>query len=415
MLPRIQSLPVPGLIFSILGLVYSLIMSFGIGDDIFCLTSGCSIVNGFTVLGLSPWWISAAMFLLIAICCFMRLRTFAYSLASAFVLGDCLFLLTMFFIAPCTSCLGVALLIFCTWAVLRRRWNSLVMPRMIMAGTLSFVWFLLFIVNVGFAISELASEYPTLVNKESKVRIYFSPDCPACLEAVKVFEGKASFYAIAKSEFDIRQVSYIEDHLNNGETLASTMLDLQKLNAQKKFEVPSKGIVAEAVLGFKLMRNRAQLIKAGYQTVPVIMIEGIPTAWVEAHNKAIDDDKDFGEPILPPQGATQNQLPPGIGHENTVDTAAATATNAAPESISGQDFTDATDSAGSDSGNSAGDNSTASTGSEADTATATSENSATEVKPLTPMPSASDLENLFPVNMNDSAMCSQTEDCNEKQ
>ena len=108
---RVNSIPLGGLIFSLIGLVYSLLVSFT-GAELLCLTSGCSAVGELRIFGISPWWAACVLFLVIFVLCILRMRSLAYVFALLFILGDCLFLVLMFFIAPCLTCLLAALIIF---------------------------------------------------------------------------------------------------------------------------------------------------------------------------------------------------------------------------------------------------------------------------------------------------------------
>ena len=282
---RVDNIPVGGLIFSLMGLMYSLLVSFT-GTDSLCLTSGCNVVSELRIFGISPWWAACVLFQVIFFLCLFRLRSFAYILALLFILGDCLFLALMLFIAPCFSCLLVALVIFCTWVALRRRWDTLMAPRRISVGALSFVWLLLFLVNSGLAFAEIVAPRPLVELEGSRIDVYFSPECPVCVQAVERFHGQASFYAIGKNADDIRAIAFLRGRLKEGQNLKVALTEYAGLVADGVFAAPALGWFETCSLWFSALRSQARIARLGYKTLPVIMYEGLPK--VESSDLPID-------------------------------------------------------------------------------------------------------------------------------
>jgi hypothetical protein len=54
MLIRSANIPVFGLLFSLLGLAWSVFFTIGIGTDAVCVTSGCAVVENERIAGISP-------------------------------------------------------------------------------------------------------------------------------------------------------------------------------------------------------------------------------------------------------------------------------------------------------------------------------------------------------------------------
>jgi hypothetical protein len=283
-----QFIPVPGLILAIFGLAYSLFLSFDLGQDALCLSSGCTVVRDFKIYGFSPWWGSALIFAILAILCFLRLRLFANILATLFLLGDFFFLAAMFFIAPCINCLGAALLIFLTWKSLRLEGQLLIKPRRILTGALAGIWLLLFILNLGPALNELLPAWalPGENRAEHKTGIYFSPSCPACREAVQNFSGQAVFYPLAENDDDYALISAMAEMTGNGASPAEALASV--LEAEKKgvFQAPSLSFTEEALLRMKIMHNKAIILRLQAGTLPILILEGLPKVWTRQENGA---------------------------------------------------------------------------------------------------------------------------------
>lgn len=283
---RAFNLPVAGLIFSILGLVYCLLMSLGVGVEAICLTSGCALVADVRIAGISPWWAATALFGLMTLFSIFRLRALAYGVALLFLMGDCLFLLLMIFIAPCTSCLLVALLIFGAWVSLRWRSHTLVMPRRILAGGLGAIWSLLFILNIGTVLHEIALPKAISGGPESKIDIYFSPGCPACVDTVRYFDGQAAFYPVAESEEDIAVVADLQARMAavEGQPASTLGAAMAAIDAERKagsYRAPELSLWKNVALRFTLMRNQSRISQLGFEAVPVIMFEGVPRSWAQ--------------------------------------------------------------------------------------------------------------------------------------
>jgi hypothetical protein len=274
-------MPVAGLILSLLGLLFSLLMSFDLGPELLCLTSGCTAVRDFKILGISPWWASSAIFLIIALLCFCRLRLFANILCILFLLGDCLLLTVMLFIAPCSSCLAAGVIIFLTWLALRMERRMLVMPRRILAGTLGGLWSLLFVLNLGAAVNELAPTWSFAPDGASgKISIFFSPSCPACLEAVKTFFGQAVFFPVAENEDDYAIIADLAERTAAGTALDASLAYILDLRSQGAYTPPRQSPWGQVFTRIRIMRNQAAMLRLNYNTIPLFVLEGLPRAWV---------------------------------------------------------------------------------------------------------------------------------------
>lgn len=308
-----QFIPVAAFVFSVIGLIYSLIMAFGFAAETLCLTSGCTIVQDFKVVGISPWWGAAVMFALLAALCFFRMRFLARLLASLFLVGDCVFLIIMFFIAPCSSCLLGGFIIFCCWLALRIDRAVLISARRIMAGALSFVWLVLFLLNLGYAANESIPAWK--LNGDSaenaKVSVFFSPSCPACREAISVFSGRALFYPVAENERDYAVIADLASRVAAGKSVQEALEDVLAEQAAGSYAAPDMSLWGSLVNKIKVMRNQAAVTRYGYNVLPVLVFEGLPASWAGSAPKSLapqqeepaqspaQDEPNFGSPDLP--------------------------------------------------------------------------------------------------------------------
>lgn len=304
---RSQFVPVPGLILAVLGLLYSLFLSFDLGQELLCLSSGCAVVRDFKIYGFSPWWGAALIFVGIAILCFLRLRLFANILATLFLLGDFLFLAAMFFVAPCTSCLGAALLIFLTWKSLRLEGQMLIKPRRILTGALAGIWFLLFMLNLGPALGELIPAWalPGINTAEHKTGIYFSPSCPACREAVQYFSGQASFYPLAENDEDYARIAVMAEMTENGASPAEALASVLEAAEKGIFQAPALTLAEEILLRIKIMHNKAMILRLQAGSLPVLIFEGLPAVWTRRTDRTTP-------PFAPEPYRTNPNMPPDL-------------------------------------------------------------------------------------------------------
>ncbi|MCL1915988.1 MAG: hypothetical protein FWG17_04705 [Desulfovibrionaceae bacterium] len=273
------SRPLPGLIFSVLGLTYCLFMSFAPGAELLCLSSGCAASRALRVAGISPWWAASLIFFLLAGLCALRLRLAARSLAALFLAGDILFLLAMAGIGPCASCLFVALLIFCAWKSL---WPASSGPaRFIrpLTGLLQTGWCILFIINLGAILGELPPSPLPGTSENKKISLYFSPSCPACLTALRQFSESAILCPIAENDEDALFIAALAEKIRDGSPTLEALEELLADRRDGKLRPPTMTRLDTLRLRAGLWRNQALAARHGGQTLPVIVLSGLPAAW----------------------------------------------------------------------------------------------------------------------------------------
>ncbi|MCL1889111.1 MAG: hypothetical protein FWF99_01215, partial [Desulfovibrionaceae bacterium] len=273
------SRPLPGLVFSVLGLAYCLFMSFAPGAELLCLSSGCAATRAFRVAGISPWWAAALIFFLLAGLCALRLRRAAGILAALFLAGDALFLLAMTGIGPCAGCLLAALLIFCAWKSL---WPaSAGTARFIrpLTGVLQAGWCILFVLNLGAILGELPPSPLPETSENKKISLYFSPSCPACLTALRQFSESAILCPVAENEEDALFIAALAEKIRDGGSAFEALEELLADRRDGKLRPPSMTRIETLRFRAGLWRNQALAARHGGQTLPVIVLSGLPAAW----------------------------------------------------------------------------------------------------------------------------------------
>lgn len=307
---RSQFLPVAGLVFSVIGFIYSLVMSLGVGADALCITSGCAVVQDFRVFGISPWWASAFMFALLGALCFLRMRLAARLVAAAFLAGDCVFLILMFFVAPCVTCLIGGFIIFCAWLALRHDRAHFAAARRVMSGALSLIWLALFLLNAGFALNEALPSWELGGDDaaDKKISVFFSPSCPACREAVNIFSGRAAFYPVAENERDYGLIADMEARMAGGMSLRDALEAVLAEQEAGGYKAPAMTLLQSMGNKIKIMRNQAAVLRHGYGSLPVLVFEGLPAAWAGQRPPAVEAEPE-AEPEAEAEPPAQNAAP----------------------------------------------------------------------------------------------------------
>ncbi|MCA1786716.1 MAG: hypothetical protein LC657_12130, partial [Desulfobacteraceae bacterium] len=197
------------------GFLFCLLSALGI-TDAFCLTQGCEVYQGYTVAGISLYWIGALVFLILGL---MSLWPGAYGLLAILtglvLVGNFVFLIIQFLMWPCTSCLIVAALLGSfAWCLAGHVKSGL--------GILCMVWLLLFSANIFLLAKDSIPPWPVLGKNNAEIQVFFSPTCPACRQAVENFlrdpdlAPYVAFYPLAKNNDDHHRISLLVRNLRQG-------------------------------------------------------------------------------------------------------------------------------------------------------------------------------------------------------
>ncbi|WP_165079207.1 MULTISPECIES: hypothetical protein [unclassified Desulfovibrio] len=265
------------LFFALLGTAFCVWSALG-NDVNFCVTTGCTLYQDFTVAGISLWWFGTAAFGALAGLALLGAAEWARIVAALAILGDICLLLLMAFTAPCISCLVAALLFAIIYFLLRREPapQSRMRPEERRHSVLLWVWAALFVVNVGAVARSQADVWPILDESENPVtRMFFSPSCRYCIEGINALSGNVdvAFYPLAETEADVWKVARMRALLDEGLNIAQALAQSQNVQEPSGFASWRPGML---LLRFRLLRNKAHVFAAGSQGVPFFEQRGLP-------------------------------------------------------------------------------------------------------------------------------------------
>lgn len=272
--PSFPRLP---LVFALLGLLWCIYMSLPSGIAAPCATSGCALFRDSKIAGISLWWAGGFFFLLLAALCVLGRKTLAWRLLQLGIFLDAILLIVMFFTAPCFDCLVVAacmgLALFCiTWGGARQKSDNTGQQRFTLPALLP-IWFGLFIANSVLAANEMLPHYVMGNTDATQVRLYFSPSCPACRDAVVSLKSTASLYPVEEKEGDFEAILRFESYLKDDSLSYKEKLD-KSLNPDNP--VPQLSLLRHLELRIQLLRNKAAVMRQGFRALPLIQINGMP-------------------------------------------------------------------------------------------------------------------------------------------
>lgn len=266
-----SSIPWLTLLFALMGLAWCGYVAFPTTTPPPCATSGCALFRDTRFAGVSLWWVGGLYFFALSVVCLRGNRLLARLFAMLALFLDALLLLIMFLTAPCFDCLVVALFFGLGYYSLLGSPDSWFSgePR---PSLLLPLWFGLFLGNCVLAANEMLPTYSLGSQKTADVRLYFSPSCPACREAVKSVGDKAVLYPVLEGEGDFDAILRFEALLERG-------LPVQEAFTQSLdplAETPQPLLRERLLIAAQLLRNKASLLRQGFRALPLIQVNGMP-------------------------------------------------------------------------------------------------------------------------------------------
>jgi len=260
------------------------------GADALCLTQGCSLYQDVQLLGFSLWWWGAGAFAMLLGLCLAGWLQWAFWLSLAAVAIDCVFLFWMAVSMPCINCLVGALLFFALFVTLAASRRTARLP----ALAVGVLWLTLFTPNIFAAGQEIAGPWNIAGADDAPVRVYFSPSCPSCREALKGLlmggEDSLAFYPVAENEEDVKRLANLRREIAAGASF------VRAFAASRDPEVgPEPGFMELLSLRAGLFRNRMALSRMGADRIPVIVMHGIPRGFGERGLAAMDSRSGLGD------------------------------------------------------------------------------------------------------------------------
>lgn len=243
-----------------------------LGNDVnFCVTTGCTLYQDFTIGGISLWWYGTGAFIVLAACALLGQQNIGRWLASFFVLGDVCLLCLMALTAPCVSCLVAAVFFALSYFLFRR--SVVPSPRQnpappLRRSILLLVWLFLFVANLGQVARSQVEIWPIFDESgEARTRMFFSPSCRYCAEGINILSGNVNvaFYPVAESDSDIYRIIKMRDLLREGMTMAEALGQSADVKPQGLGELLKP---ENMLLRFRLLSNKAHVFSAGSQGVP---------------------------------------------------------------------------------------------------------------------------------------------------
>ncbi len=268
------------LFFSFLALTFSGYNAF-FEDTIFCITSGCHVLSDFNILGFSLWLYSFLFFVIINTLLVTKKEIIAFILLGLGLLADVALLVLMLFTAPCFSCLIIALIMAFSFLTLAytRKLKSI-------SYTILGIWALLFIINAGAMAKSFVSPYTIYINPDykedvysSSMRIFFSPSCLACREAVNklgseemTIQADIAWIPVPEHSQDIILIVQLERLIAKGLSLQDALEEVLLSPQQSSFDT----LVPELIMQIKLLANQSLLNDRGTSRIPFVEYTGLP-------------------------------------------------------------------------------------------------------------------------------------------
>jgi hypothetical protein len=270
------SIPWGVVLYSLLGLAWCGYIAFPAGADAtsgLCSTSGCLLLQDFSVGGISLWWVGGAYFFFLAFFCLRGAWRLVWGLSRLALFLDALLLLLMFFTGPCTNCL-VAGVFFGLTAFAARPAPGGWFLEAPSQPLLLMLWLGLFLGNVVLALDESMPRLAMGASARKEVRLFFSPSCAACREALVTIGPEAALYPVSEREGDteaiLRLSLLLDAHVPMAEAVARCR-DSREI-------LPELSLPRRLLLEVQLLRNKILLLRQGADSLPLVQINGLPGA-----------------------------------------------------------------------------------------------------------------------------------------
>lgn len=274
------------LCLSLVAVVYCVWTAFG-NDVNVCITEGCGLYQDTTVGGVSLWWIGAVAFAVLALLALVGAVRVGRILAGLALIGDILLLLLMAATAPCISCLGAAIFFAGVYACFRH--TDIAQQGKGATGRRSplvLCWLVLFLINAGASARQAASLW-SISNPSGapSVRVFYSPSCAACRQAIEALSGKveAAFYPVAETPEDVFRIAAMREAVERGSSMTEALEVALKAENPGDLAVLSPDMLW---LRLRILRNKAHVYLSGSQAVPFIEFHGLPSMLAQKPQRA---------------------------------------------------------------------------------------------------------------------------------
>lgn len=240
-----------------------------------CLSTGCLLFSDVSYAGISLWHVGMVAFTVLTLAAISGRAGLGLALSGLFLIGDVALLGLMAFTAPCANCLAIAAFFAAGYAAFRAANAS---PREPLGFSwLLLFWSLLFSSNIIALAEDRFDPWILQGSPDASVRIYFSPSCPACREAIMTLLPSAkdvAFIPVAENDDDLNAIAVMQGQIAEGSTF---FLAYRRATEATPRPVALLSPTQEASLRFRLLRNKAHVFAAGSDRLPLIQTHGLPT------------------------------------------------------------------------------------------------------------------------------------------
>ena len=106
-----------------------------------------------------------------------------------------------------------------------------------------------------------------------RVRLYFSPSCPACRDALLAFGGSAALCPVSENDDDTLAILRLEALLNAKVPMAQA---IERCRDPQE-PLPKISPFRRALVSAWLLRNKAAVFKQGFTSLPLLQVNGMPS------------------------------------------------------------------------------------------------------------------------------------------
>ncbi len=270
------------------------------GNDLgLCVTGGCALYQDATVAGVSLWWVGSGVFLLLGLLALLGAAGLGRALSALALLADTALLLLMALTAPCSNCLVVAVFFALLYRSFRK--TALSRARTSQGGRslLLAAWLVLFLVNLGAVGRSQAGVWAMTDNEDAAVRVFFSPSCPSCRDAVAALSGHVdvAFCPLAENDADVQTTARMLRLLDDGTSMIDALLKARAESPQATASLHPDMLL----LRFRMLRNKAHVLSTGSQTVPFLEYRGLPSMLAQKNRER--EERRAAPPAQPPAPA----------------------------------------------------------------------------------------------------------------
>ena len=270
-----QRLPVSwmSICIAFLGAAYCAIQVAPMPVSIPCPGTGCHLFQDFTIHGVSLWWAGVAYFAFMMLVCLRRSYGAALIFATAALIADAVLLIVMLMTAACIACLGAGAIIAFLFFTIRRH-ASIKSAQEPGPSYVLIIWSGFFIAALAFAATEDMEPWQIAGPDNAERRVYFAPSCPACRDAITVFSGSTAFIPVAEKDSDNAAVYAMHKAIAGGSSVVEALDAVMQATMNNTLAEPP--FPDSVLIRLKLIKNKAEVMRLGFNKLPLIMINGMP-------------------------------------------------------------------------------------------------------------------------------------------